>query len=138
MVACIRYAFCELRIVLIFDTDNPLGNAKEYTPFHVFLVGFTISLVTLFKSLKHLNIDLSTTQSFINTVMFGCLTAFIGRLAIRDIKENLSANREFSFAIIEKVDFWENKNAVVVKKKLWKHSEDVFELSSARSVQKRL
>ena len=39
---------------LIFDTDNPLKNAKRYAPLYVFLVGFIISLVTLFKGLTHL------------------------------------------------------------------------------------
>ena len=88
---------------LIFDTDSPLGNTKKYTPFYVFLVGFVVSLVTLFKSLKHLNIDLTTTQNFISAVMFGCFTAFIGWFATRNIKEDFSANREFSFASAEKI-----------------------------------
>ena len=44
---------------LISNTDTPLDNAKKYAPVYVFLVGFVISLVTLFKGLKHLNVDLS-------------------------------------------------------------------------------
>ena len=49
---------------LILDTEKPLINAKRYAPYYVFLVGFVISLVTLFKGLKHLDIDLSVSQSF--------------------------------------------------------------------------
>ena len=49
---------------LIFDTDDPLKNAKRYAPCYVFLVGFVISLVTMFKGLKHLKVDLSVPQSF--------------------------------------------------------------------------
>jgi len=30
----------------IFNTDNPLGNAKKCAPVYIFLVGFIISLVT--------------------------------------------------------------------------------------------
>ena len=44
---------------LILDTEKPLINAKRYAPYYVFLVGFVIALVTLFKGLKHLDIDLS-------------------------------------------------------------------------------
>ena len=40
---------------LILDTEKPLINAKRYAPYYVFLVGFVISLVTLFKGLKHLD-----------------------------------------------------------------------------------
>ncbi|MEN8132328.1 MAG: inorganic phosphate transporter, partial [Pseudomonadota bacterium] len=43
---------------LILNTDNPFQSAKRWGPMYVFLVGFIISLVTLFKGLKHLNIEL--------------------------------------------------------------------------------
>ncbi len=45
---------------LIFNTDNPLKNAKKYAPAYIFLVGFVISLVTLFKGLSHLHLKLTT------------------------------------------------------------------------------
>jgi PiT family inorganic phosphate transporter len=88
---------------LIFDTDNPLKYAKRYAPCYVFLVGFIISLVTMFKGLKHLNIDLSVVQSFAVAICFGLLTAFIGWYFIRRIKEDPVANRDFHFASVEKV-----------------------------------
>ena len=40
---------------LILDTDNPFESAKRWGPVYVFLVGFIVGLVTLFKGLKHLN-----------------------------------------------------------------------------------
>lgn len=88
---------------LIFDTDNPLKNAKKYAPFYIFLVGFVISLVTLFKGLSHLNIELTSTQSFLFAILFGCFTGVIGWLTTRKIKDDHTANREFSFASVEKV-----------------------------------
>ena len=42
---------------LILNTENPFQSAKRWGPGYVFLVGFIISLVTLFKGLKHLNIN---------------------------------------------------------------------------------
>lgn len=88
---------------LIFDTDTPLKNAKKYAPFYIFLVGFVISLVTLFKGLSHLHIELTSTQSFLLAILFGCFTGGIGWLATRKIKDDYTANREFSFASVEKV-----------------------------------
>ncbi len=88
---------------LIFDTENPLKNAKKYAPMYIFLVGFVISLVTLFKGLKHLNIDLSGAQSFALAIGIGLLTALIGWSLIRKVTEDPDADREFHFASVEKV-----------------------------------
>jgi len=88
---------------LIFNTDNPLKNAKKFAPGYIFLVGFTISLVTMFKGLKHLNINLTTAGSFGFAILFGLITSLIGYYFIRNIKEDLNANREFSYAGVEKV-----------------------------------
>ena len=88
---------------LIFDTDNPLKNAKRYAPMYLFLVGFIISLVTMFKGLQHLNLELTTVQSFGAAALFGCLTASIGWYFIRNIKDDPRANRSFSYASVEKV-----------------------------------
>lgn len=88
---------------LIFDTDNPLKNAKRFAPGYIFLVGFIISLVTLFKGLEHLHLELTTVQSFAVATGFGLLTSFIGWTFIRKVKDDLSANRDFGFASVEKV-----------------------------------
>jgi PiT family inorganic phosphate transporter len=88
---------------LIFDTDNPLKNAKRYAPVYIFMVGFIISLVTLFKGLKHLHINLSAFQSFGLAICIGLLTGFIGWLFVRRVKEDVVADRDFHFASVEKV-----------------------------------
>ncbi len=88
---------------LIFNTDNPLKNAKRYAPGYIFLVGFIISLVTMFKGLKHLHIDLTPTQSFLVACCIGLITAFIGWNIIKNVKEDTEADRDFHFASVEKV-----------------------------------
>ncbi|WP_028579966.1 inorganic phosphate transporter [Desulfogranum japonicum] len=88
---------------LIFDTEHPLRNAKRYAPMYIFLVGFIISLVTLFKGLKHLNINLSSGQSFLVAILIGLLTAIIGWFFIRNIREDMRRSRDFHFAAVEKV-----------------------------------
>ena len=88
---------------LIFNTDDPLKNAKKYAPGYIFFVGFIISLVTIFKGLTHLNVQLTTLESFVVATMFGLLTASIGWSFIRKIKDDPRANKSFSYASVEKV-----------------------------------
>ncbi len=88
---------------LIFDTENPLKNAKKFAPMYIFLVGFVISLVTLFKGLKHLHIDLSGSASFMLAIGIGGLTALLGWILVRKVAEDPEADRDFHFASVEKV-----------------------------------
>ncbi len=88
---------------LIFNTDNPLKSAKKYAPFYIFLVGFVISLVTLFKGLKHLHIELTGPQSLGLAVLIGLCTSGVGWFFIRKVKEDVEADRDFHFASVEKV-----------------------------------
>ena len=88
---------------LIFDTDNPLRSAKKYAPLYIFVVGFTISLVTLFKGLSHLHINLTTPLSFLVAACIGGITAGLGWFFIRNIKEDVGLSRDSHFASVEKV-----------------------------------
>jgi PiT family inorganic phosphate transporter len=88
---------------LILNTENPFQSAKRWGPAYVFLVGFIISLVTLFKGLKHLNIELSVGMSFVVAVIFGVVLAVIGWALINRVKVDPSADRDFHFASVEKV-----------------------------------
>lgn len=88
---------------LIFDSDQPLRSAKRYAPMYIFLVGFIISLVTLFKGLTHLKINLGSGQSLAVAVAIGLFTAALGWYFTRNIKEEPGANRDFHFASVEKV-----------------------------------
>jgi PiT family inorganic phosphate transporter len=88
---------------LILNTENPFQSARRWGPAYVFLVGFIISLVTLFKGLKHLNIELSVGMSFVAALVFGLILAGIGWYLISKIKVDESADRDFHFASVEKV-----------------------------------
>jgi PiT family inorganic phosphate transporter len=88
---------------LIMDTENPFRSAKHWAPAYVFLVGFIISLVTLFKGLKHLKIDLSVGMSFVTATVFGAVLAAIGWMLIRRIQIDPDADRDYHFASVEKV-----------------------------------
>ncbi len=88
---------------LILNTENPFQSAKRWGPGYIFLVGFIISLVTMFKGLKHLNIDLSVGMSFVVALIFGAALAVIGWFLINRIEIDQAADRDFHFASVEKV-----------------------------------
>ena len=88
---------------LILDTDNPFEAARKWGPYYVFLLGFVISLVTLFKGLKHLKFDLSVPMSFLAAAIFGLVVAAIGRILIRRVQIDPDADRDYHFASVEKI-----------------------------------
>jgi len=88
---------------LILNADNPFRMAKRWGPAYVFLVGWIVSLVTLFKGLKHLDLHLTGTQSFLAAVVFGAVVALIGNILIDRVKIDEAADRSFHYASVEKV-----------------------------------
>ena len=88
---------------LILNTETPFQNAKRWGPIYVFLVGFIISLVTLFKGLKHLNLELSGPMSFLVAAIIGLVIGFIGWLLIRRVQVDVVADKDHHFASVEKV-----------------------------------
>ncbi len=88
---------------LILNAAQPFQAAKRWGPVYVFLVGFIISLVTMFKGLKHLKIDLSVPWSFAVAVLIGVGVAFIGYFLIQKVKVDKDADKDFHYASVEKV-----------------------------------
>lgn len=88
---------------LILNTDQPFARAKAWGPVYVFLVGWIVSLVTLFKGLKHLKLDLSMGQSLIAATAIGLVVAVIGKILINRVKIDEKADRSFHYASVEKV-----------------------------------
>ena len=88
---------------LIFDAADPFRAAKRYVPAYIFLVGFIISLVTLLKGLKHVGLDLSLGESYLLAAVAGMITMVIGALAVRRIRLEEGADRDFSYTNVERV-----------------------------------
>jgi len=88
---------------LIIDTQNPFNNAKKYVPYYMFLVGFVVSLVTIFKGLKHVGLSFTTSSSYLLSLGFGLLVAIIGTLMIRNIHLDPDENKDFYFTSMERV-----------------------------------
>ena len=72
--------------LLILDSKSPFENSKRYVPFYIFLTGFIISLVTVFKGLKHLGLDMTRAECYGIATIIGVISAVIGVFMTRRIK----------------------------------------------------
>jgi len=88
---------------LILNTEKPFEKARLWGPVYVFLVGWIVGLVTLFKGLKHLDLELSIVQSLVAATAIGIVLAFIGKLLINRVKVDPEADKEHHYASVEKV-----------------------------------
>ncbi|MBF0255265.1 MAG: inorganic phosphate transporter [Gammaproteobacteria bacterium] len=87
---------------LILNTEQPFRQAQKWGPFYVFLVGFIVALVTLFKGLSHLKLELSTGQSVLAALVIGLILAFIGKIMINKVKIDEDADQDYHYASVEK------------------------------------
>ncbi|MBA1444093.1 MAG: inorganic phosphate transporter [Chromatiales bacterium] len=87
---------------LILNTDNPFDKAKTWGPVYIFLVGWIVSLVTMFKGLKHLNLEFTAVESFVAATVFGIIVAIIGKVLINRIKVDENADKDYHYASVEK------------------------------------
>ena len=87
----------------ILDTDFPLQSAKRYGPVYVFFMGVLIALVTLFKGLKHLNLEMTGTQTVVAALGVGLAIAFAGKLLIQRVQVDPEADKDFHYASVERV-----------------------------------
>jgi PiT family inorganic phosphate transporter len=88
---------------LILDADSPLEAAKRWGPVYIFMMGVLIVLITLFKGLSHLNIELTAVETAGIALSVGLLIGLAGRALIRRIKVDPVAERDFHYAGVERV-----------------------------------
>ena len=88
---------------LILNRDDPFESAKKIVPFYVFLTGFIIALVTMFKGLKHVGLEMSTAESYSAAVVFGLVIMFLSKISINKLKMDPKADKDFHFANVERV-----------------------------------
>jgi PiT family inorganic phosphate transporter len=88
---------------LILNTKHPFERAKKYVPLYIFFTGFILALVTLFKGLKHIGLELSRVESYGIAIIVGLIVMAIGKYYINKIEHDPSADKDFHFASVEKV-----------------------------------
>ncbi|MGI9265667.1 MAG: inorganic phosphate transporter [Gammaproteobacteria bacterium] len=88
---------------LILEKEDPLPRAKRYVPIYMFLAGFNITLVTIFKGLKHVGLQLSTIEAYVAATLIGVGIAAVGKIAINRIEVDKKAEKNFHYHTVERV-----------------------------------
>ncbi len=89
---------------LIFDTENPLINAKRYVPAYMFLTTLVIALVTITKGLKHVGLHLTTGEAWIASIVVSLVVMIAGSFYIkRKYTDDGSQIDSNGFAGVERV-----------------------------------
>ena len=88
---------------LIFNTDDPLSNAKRYVPFYMAFAGFMMSLVTILKGLSHVGIHLSGAEAYMLAGAIAVVVGLVGKVAISRLKMSDKTDRQTQFKNVEKV-----------------------------------
>ncbi len=88
---------------LILRTDDPLGRAKRFVPVYIFLAGFTITLVTVLKGLKHVGLAVSIREAYMFAILIAFGIALIGAVFIRRIESDPKAEKAQHFYTVERV-----------------------------------
>ncbi|MFS1459723.1 phosphate permease [Vibrio lentus] len=84
---------------LIFDTENPLFNAKRFVPVYMFITTIVIALVTIKKGLKHVGLHLSGTEAWLWAAGVSALVMIGGYLYIQ--KKFANREEDHGFAGVE-------------------------------------
>ncbi|MFQ5418102.1 MAG: inorganic phosphate transporter [Myxococcota bacterium] len=87
----------------ILNRPEPMEAAKRVGPFFVFAVFFIIGLVTMFKGLKHVGLDLDLSQALARSAAVAVVAASIGAVILRRIKPLPAESRSGRFTDVERV-----------------------------------
>ncbi len=88
---------------LILTRPDPLHRARKYAPVYVFITVVLISLVTIFKGLSHVGLELTTMQAYGASLGFALIISLISRFFIMRIKVDKRAEKKFHYATVERV-----------------------------------
>ena len=88
----------------ILSKDKPIIAAVSGVPICMFITFGTIALATIFKGLKHLNLDLSGPQAFGVSALVGLFAAGVFMVVMRKVKaENIDSPLADQLAKVEKI-----------------------------------
>jgi len=88
---------------LILQHENPLERARRYVPVYIFLAAFTMTLVTILKGLKHVGLNLSTTEAYLLATVVAIAIAVIGAYFVNRIEPDPEAEQDQHFHTVERV-----------------------------------
>lgn len=98
----LAYAIFASTQKLIFDTEQPLKNAKKYGPYYMGITVFVLCIVTMKKGLKHVGLNLSNSETLIISLAISLIGMFFFHFYFKSKIFTQSANKG-TFGAVEKV-----------------------------------
>ena len=86
----------------ILNKSNPVHQIRKYGPAFFFFVFFIIGLVTLFKGLKHINLDLDLIEALVGSIALGLIGSGLGAFFIRRVQIG-EADPDHRFDQVERI-----------------------------------
>ena len=86
----------------VLDTKDPVAQIRKLGPLFFFFVFFIIGLVTLFKGLKPLKLDLNLTQALIGSIGLGVVGVGLGVFFIRRVHLG-PVDKKHRFSQVERI-----------------------------------
>ena len=98
-------AFCIFHLVQrsILNREDPMDAAKKVGPFFVFAVFFIVGLVTMFKGLKPLKLDLELGEALLASTLLATAAAAVSRVVLLRIKPQQEPATVSRFRDVERV-----------------------------------
>lgn len=98
----IAFFIFQLTRRLVLDTEDPIRQLRKLGPYFFAYVFFIVGLVTLFKGLKNLDLDLDLPQAFLGSAALGVVGFAIGTLLMRRVDAG-SPSSDHRFNQVERV-----------------------------------
>tara|TARA_B100000809_G_scaffold72112_1_gene69811 strand:- start:259 stop:1512 length:1254 start_codon:yes stop_codon:yes gene_type:complete len=96
------YVIFQFTRAKVLDTKDPVAQIRKLGPIFFFLVFFIIGLVTLFKGLKPLKLNLDLTEAFMGSILLGFIGAGVGVFFIRRVELG-QEDPKHRFSRVEKI-----------------------------------
>ena len=102
IAAVIAFGIFQITRAKVLDTKDPVVQIRKLGPVFFFFVFFIIGLVTLFKGLKPLKLNLDLTEALMGSVLLGCVGAGVGIFFIRRVELG-QEDPKHRFSRVEKI-----------------------------------
>ena len=96
------YVIFQFTRAKVLDTKDPVAQIRKLGPIFFFLVFFIIGLVTLFKGLKPLKLNLELTEALMGSILLGFIGTGVGVFFIRRVELG-PEDPKHRFSRVEKV-----------------------------------